>query len=274
MQIKRKFWKFFQYFNLKITLIKNKATDLKKKIKQRLEEYFGLENTLGHLMKLVKWIFMISIGFEQIYYGAKNPIRFKLCILTCISAWIATSHFIPFLMSKDLFLEIHDHMLSMPVHFRTFYLLSILGFGLMALIRTEFLLAEIKSNLDPFKVFYILMNNFKAKHKLNHTKYKTLGILSRLIIICLVDCGSTLIFVLGIIIIIRLAFKIRKIFWIVKAIVFSQLIFLRFSPQQQSASFLSSFCIINLDLIKSMINSNQLYQTESGKLLTKDWENN
>ena len=54
-----------------------------------------MENSIKTLSNAMRRFYVLSIGFDEIYYGIKNPKRFKLCILFCIIMWIAAIwHFI------------------------------------------------------------------------------------------------------------------------------------------------------------------------------------
>ena len=55
------------------------------------------------------------------------------------------------------------------------------------------ILAEIKWNLSPLKVFYFLIANIKSKHKLTDLNYNLLAILSRIVLIVISDYGSQII---------------------------------------------------------------------------------
>ena len=56
--------KILKYFQLKTKLIKNCFNTIINRIKQRFKEYFLSENLFGHLNKLLKQLFIISIGFD------------------------------------------------------------------------------------------------------------------------------------------------------------------------------------------------------------------
>ena len=60
---------------------------------------------------------------------------------------------------------------------------------LSLVIRIDMILAEIKLNLSPFKVFHFLINNIKSKHKLTDLNYNRLAILSRIVQIVGFDGG-------------------------------------------------------------------------------------
>ena len=62
----------------------NKIKDKIAKIKQKVNEYFLMKNSIGTLSNAIRKFYVASVGFDEIYYGIKNPKRFKLCILLCI----------------------------------------------------------------------------------------------------------------------------------------------------------------------------------------------
>ena len=60
-------------------------------------------------------------------------------------------------------------------------------------IKIDMILAEIKWNLSPLKVFYFLITNIKSKHKLTDLNYNRLSILSRIVLIAISDYGSQIV---------------------------------------------------------------------------------
>ena len=50
-------------------------------IKQKFKENFSMESSFGHLMKVTKDFYLVSIGINEINYGIKNPKRFKISIM-------------------------------------------------------------------------------------------------------------------------------------------------------------------------------------------------
>lgn len=213
--------KVFKYMKLNVISIKNKLINFKNRFKQDFKEFFLVENSLNHLMKLLKWFYIISIDFDEIYYGTKNSKRLKICILLSILIWINLLHLIPFIISDYLFALMKNQIL--PAHLRTYYILIILFTSVIAFIKSEILINEIKFNLEPFKIFFILMNNFKAKHKLNDVNYKRLGIFSRLIIFFMVDYGVTICAILIFIYYSAMAILSKRWFWIFEATVMAPL---------------------------------------------------
>ena len=49
-------------------------------IKLAIKGYFKLDNLINNLENLLTKTYVISMNLDQIYYGTKNPKRFKLCI--------------------------------------------------------------------------------------------------------------------------------------------------------------------------------------------------
>ena len=214
------FGKIFRYFYVRhkiFRIFKDNLIKLKNKIQHLLNGYFSFENSLIHLQNLSKCLFIISIGFDEINYGIKNSFRFKICVLVCILTWINLLHFIPFLASNQLFIScLYNKFL--PPNISTFFLLVALLTWLIAFIRTEFLLAEMKFDLKPLKIFYFLKNNFRAKHKLNHQNYKRLAKVSRIFMLFLVDFGTTIGIIIAIAFNVSMAILSRKIFWVFESV--------------------------------------------------------
>lgn len=210
------FDKIVQHFYVKckiFRIFKDNLIELKNKIQQKLDEYFIFENSLIHLQNLFKCLSITSIGFDEINYGIKNSLRFKICVLVCILTWINSFHFIPFLVSNQLFIScMYNEFL--PPNISTFFSMVVLLTSLIAYIRTEFLLAQIKFDLKPFKIFYFLKNNFRAKHKLSNLNYKRLAKVSRICIFFLVDYGTTIGIIIAISFNVLMAILSRKIFWV------------------------------------------------------------
>ena len=80
-------------------------------------------------------------------------------------------------------------------HLRLLMILAASFNLIIAILKMDWIFGEINYNLSPFKVIYYLMMDLKRKHKLNNKNYKKLAILSRIIQIVLLDCGTILIVV-------------------------------------------------------------------------------
>ena len=164
---------------------------IKRKLKNKVDEFFLMKNSLNHLMKYFKVFYSISIDFEEIFLESKNPKRFKICILNCIMFWMVTFLMLLFLISDKLYSLIDGPFL--PEHFKTFLLLIIVLIFMHTVPKTDLLIGEINYNLSSLKILYYLMNNLKSKHKLNYENYKKLAILSRLTQIGILDYGAPII---------------------------------------------------------------------------------
>ena len=68
---------------------RNKITNLKCWIKK----YFLLKNSLEHLENFTKQYCVLSLGFDDIYYGSKNMKRFCIFIVNWAFGWFAVGFF-------------------------------------------------------------------------------------------------------------------------------------------------------------------------------------
>lgn len=75
----------------------------------------------------------------------------------------------------------------LPEYFRLIIIRFGIGMFWIFIVKIDILLAEIKLNLSPFKVFYYLMNDSYFKHKLNDSNFNRLAILARIILIMILD---------------------------------------------------------------------------------------
>ena len=208
--------KIWQYFNLKFKKIKDYFVNLINRIGKILRDSLIFESSLNHLEKLLKRFYVTSIGFEEMNCGTKNSKRFKYCVLVCILLWIITLRLLVLIISNDFY---STYVINefLPNNFKTFHMLIMFCILIVSLIRAEFLISEVKTNLGPFRVFHFLKNNIKRKHKLFDYNYKLLGILSRLITIGLIDYGSTFILLIAILFTSMIAILSKQIFWILEA---------------------------------------------------------
>ena len=188
-----------------IRWIKDKFLNLKYKIK----EYFLLENSLEHLANAIKKFYILSVGFDDIYYGIKNHKRFKICIFNYAIIWLAKFYFLSYLLSDFMF-SLMD-IPSFTSQLKKLMILAVSITSLIAVFKTDFLLAQI-NNLSPLKVIYYLMKDLKQKHKLNDKNYKKLTIISRIIQLFLMDCGTTLILVVVMLFVIKMAILSGKFY--------------------------------------------------------------
>ena len=188
--------------------IRNKIRRLKSKV----NDFFLMNYSLNHIIKLMKKLCVISIDFDDVYYGIKNPRRFKMCVLICGYVWLTTFQLSLFCISDNLYSLINNPFL--PPFYRTFMLLGVVGLTMINVNKTDLLLGEISHNLSPFKIFYYLMNDIKSKHKLNYRNFKKLEILVRFLQISMIDYGSTIIFFVTFLFMLKISILSRNWFWI------------------------------------------------------------
>ena len=188
--------------------IRNKIIRLKSKV----NDFFLMNYSLNHLIKLMEKLYVISIDFDDIYYGFKNPRRFIICVLICAYVWLTTFQLSLFCVSDYLYSLIDNPFL--PQFYRTFMLLGVISLIMINVNKTDLLLGEISHNLSPFKIFYYLMNDIKSKHKLNYKNYKKLGILLRFLQISMIDYGSTIMFFGTFLFMLKISILSRNLFWI------------------------------------------------------------
>ena len=180
-------------------------------LKLKIHDYFLMENLLNNLMKISVKYFVMSINFNDIYYGNKNPEQLKICVLICILLWLMTFSGISFVLSDELYSFIDCP--CFPGHFRTILLLT--GFSSIAILvaKTDIILAEIKSNLNEFKIFYYLMNDIKSEHKLSKANNEKLAVLCRIIQILVMNYGLKFGIIFGSFIIIKYAIEFKILFF-------------------------------------------------------------
>ena len=162
-------------------MIKIKIINKINNFKQKVNEYFLMKNSLRTFSNGMKNYFVISIGFNDIYYGIKKPKRLKMCILVCLMAWFATFYHLIWTSSDYLWSKTDGPFL--PDKSRVGCLGIVILFFYIGVFKTDLALGEINSNLSPFEVYYPLMNDVKAIHKLTDRNYKKLAIILRMIII-------------------------------------------------------------------------------------------
>ena len=181
--------------------IENKILNSKRKIK----EYFLLKNSLDHLENFIKNFYLLSVGFDDIYYGNKNIKRFKICIANCVIVWLVLIFFLSLVLSDKMF-----SLMGIPSLFAEKLKMLIMLFASIAfavgIFKTGYFFGEINYNLSPFKVFYYLMMDWKYKHKLNDKNYMKLAIWSRILQIVVVDCGTNVLVFASLLFTIKLAF--------------------------------------------------------------------
>ena len=167
----------------------DKIKDKIAKIKQKVNEYFFMKNSIGTLSNVIRKFYVLSVEFDEIFYGIKNPKRMKLCKILCIILWLTTLWHFLLLLSPSLWSLIDNPFL--PDYKKTcIFTLSVTIF-FIAILKTDYLFGEINGHLDTFKVFHIITYNTKFLHKLNEKNYKRLAILSRIIIIIMINYVTT-----------------------------------------------------------------------------------
>ena len=184
--------------------INNKIVNLKIKI----QNHYSFEKSLNYIMKIAIKYYVFSINFNDIYYGRKNPKQFKMCVFIYILSWLLTICAMSFLLSDYLYSFIDGSFENL----RVILFFITVSSSMIVIGKTDFLLAEVKSNLKPFKIFYYLINDMKSKHKLSRENYKKLAILSRILQIFIIDYGLKAALVLGFIASIRVALESRTLF--------------------------------------------------------------
>lgn len=204
-----------------ITIIKwiqSKYLELKDKIKQ----YFLLTNSLNHLENFTKKFYVLSVGFDEIYFRIENPRRFKISVLICAMFWL-TKLFVVSLLSSNCMFSMMD-IPSINIQFKKLLLLALSIVIFISVFKTDCLLAEIGNNLDALNVIYYLVKDKRDKHKLNDKNYKKLGILSRMSQLLLIDVASILILVGFVLFCTILAILSGKWFWISGTFIFTSVV--------------------------------------------------
>lgn len=169
----------------------NKIKDQIENFKQKLNDYLLMRNSIKTLSNVMRKYLIISIGFDDIYYGINNPKRFILCVTFAIITWMATLWHFFFLVSPDLWSLIENRFL--PDHAKACVLGLVLAFFHSSTVTTDYILGQINGYFDTFKIFHILTVDLKSKHKLTEQNYKRLSIFSRFIIIVFLNYGVPLI---------------------------------------------------------------------------------
>lgn len=154
--------KLFNFLIFK--MIKMISINKINEFKQKFHNYFLMKNSLQALSNAMKNYYIISVGFNEIYNGIKKPKKFKMCILVCLINWITTFYHLIWI-SSDYFWSKTDGPF-LPNKSRICYLGAVVLFFYIGIFKTDLALSEINSNLSPFKVFYPLMKDVEAIHKL------------------------------------------------------------------------------------------------------------
>ena len=181
-----------------ITWLNNKIEILKT----RLKRHFKFKNLIEILSNLLTKSYILSIGFDEIYFETKNPKRLKLCLINCILTWIINFVHLLFLISDDLYLLIDNPFIP-----RSFFVLIVFFLFYGAIVKADFLIGEVKCNLRPMKLACILYMDIKQKHKLNDRNYNRLAnalrILMFIVIYYLLPVASIVIIAINSILLIK-----------------------------------------------------------------------
>ena len=203
--------------NTKINTLYNYYIKIKQKSKQEIIKYFLLENSMAHLMNSLKTFYVFSIGFDEIYHEAKNPRRFKVCVVVCAYILVVTLFQLLLISSHDLYSKFYGTFI--PDQFRAIHLLTIILFLMVVGMKIDIHLGEFKYNLSQFKVLYYLMDNWRFKHKLTNENYNKLAIFSRLIQTIFLDQIGPVNAILSGIILVSIAVCSGQLFWISQVII-------------------------------------------------------
>lgn len=181
-------------------------------LKQGLDEYFKFKNSLEDLMDFTKKYYIFSLGFDEMYFGLKNLKRIRINKIICAFHWLITLYHLLLVISDDIFSLIDGPFL--PDLYRTTLIFGVIIIFLVSVIKTDILIGEIKFNLEPFQVFYLLMNDLKSKHKLNQVNYKRLAILSRTLQLIMLKYATPILIGLGIFILVRITILSQQFTWV------------------------------------------------------------
>ena len=159
--------------------------------KQNLNSYFSFENTISSLIKFCKRFYIYSVGFDDIYYGFRNPKRLTISIMICVMLWVVTFYHLLLVTSDHVYGLIDGEFV--PDLYRTDLAFNFIILFMVCVIKTDQIIGEIKYNAKPLEVFHFLMHNIKSKHKLTFNNYKKLEIFSRFQQIFLLNYGAPII---------------------------------------------------------------------------------
>ena len=163
-------------------MAENIIQNIKIKIKRKLIEYFELENSIESLSNIIRKLYILSSGFDEIYHGIKNPKRMKVSKFICIIIWIAAIwnflKLIPFMWTLTI-----GPNLPFSWKIFTFFIGIILLFS--GIVKTDFISGEINNRSDNFAPLINLLMD-PNNHKLTTKNYNRLVILIRILVtLCL-----------------------------------------------------------------------------------------
>ena len=224
--------------------------------RQRLKQHFSMESSIGHLMEVAKNFYFVSIGIDHIQNDAYKSNRIYGSILHLIYFGIFTFFLDLFSFSNYFYNLIKLDFL--PSYFRINMSVYAIGFTWILGAKIDMFLAETKSNLTSWKVFYFLMNNIKSKHKLSDLHYNQLAISSRMILIGVLDYGTSIMEMIAIGLIVLVAIVSHSFVWILSSIYFTPALLIacvNFSCWICSVFILVQYYKLRYDQIHSEIKS-------------------
>lgn len=215
-----------------------------------------MESSIGHLMEVAKNFYFVSIGINHIKNDVYKSSRIYGSILHLVYFGIFTFFLDLFSFSSYFYGLIRLDLL--PSYFRINMSVYAIGFTWILGAKVDMFLAETKSNLIPWKVFYFLKNNIKSKHKLSDLHYNQLAISSRMILIGVLDYGTPIMEMIAIGLIVLVAIVSQKFVWILSSIYFTPALLIacvNFSCWICSVFILVSYYKLRYDQIHSEIKS-------------------
>ena len=176
--------------------IKDKISEFKNHFKEKLIEYILIKTSIKAISNAMRKFYIIPIGFDEIYYGIKNPRRFKVCFLLCIYMYVAIIWHFLFIISPELWSLVDNPFL--PDHLKQLFVVLALFLLVTASFKTDFLIGDINGNLSIYSLLHILNVNNKSLHKLTDEDYNRLILISRFVIMVMFNYGSIVLVILGI----------------------------------------------------------------------------
>ena len=152
-----------------------------KKIKDKIKHHFEIKNLMEICSNLMTKSYIFSIGFNDMYFNKKIPKKFKLCLINCVFSWIISFTHLLILISDELYTLIFTEFLPKPL----FVLVALIIF-FVSILKTDLIFGEIKYNLSPLKIAYILSVDIKWKHKLTDHNYNKLTLSLRILMVVLI----------------------------------------------------------------------------------------
>lgn len=199
----------------KMDKIKRKFEMTKKKVKNKIQDYFRMENSMKKLIKLSKRYYVSSIGFDDISLGIWNKKRIVINIVFCLVMWIMTLYHLLLTISDKFYSFIDGPFL--PQHFRTLICYAFFMLFLTTSLKTEYLYTEVKfKSKSPFKIFYFLLIN--CDHQLIQKNYKKLSKIIRILEIILIDYGIPFFSILVLMIFMKISFEAKSLVWLLQLI--------------------------------------------------------